>query len=300
MKIGLSAYTIRNELASDPIATLEKVAGTGCRTIEFCNIGADRFPESPGAFDVDKKVFKAEVDRVGISVIGSLVLPENYLSIPDIERLYDDYDLMEKIFEFNKGLGGDHVTVGIGFFPSKEYLLRRCDAFNKLGELSNKHGMRLLYHNHYQELQALGECTMLDLIVANTDPNLIGIELDAYWVFRGNLDPVHVMRKYGRRVELLHLKDYPFGQARYIDAWSILDQKSPVLPESFNAIAQATYFIELGEGMVKIQDIIDQGNELNIPYLLVEQDNTSLPSEYHSIKLSLDNMRRMKGLSWDD
>ena len=37
------------------------------------------------------------------------------------------------------------------------------------------------------------------------------------------------MQKYGKRVELLHLKDYPFGQARFIDAWSILDPERPVL-----------------------------------------------------------------------
>ena len=189
MKIGLSAYTVRNELAFDPIGTLEKVAQTGCKTIEFCNIGADKFPESPGAFPIDKASFKAKADELGINIIGSLALPENYLSLSEIERLYDDHDLMSRIFEFNKEMGGSHVTVGIGFYPSKEYLLRRCEAYDNLGRLCNSHGLRLLYHNHYQEMQPFGDLTALDLIVANTTPGLIGIELDAYWVFRGNVDP---------------------------------------------------------------------------------------------------------------
>ena len=50
---------------------------------------------------------------------------------------------------------------------------------------------------------------------------------------------------------------------------------------------------------MKIQDIIDQGNHLDIPYLLVEQDNTSMLSEYQSIRKSMENMRKMQGVSWD-
>ena len=49
---------------------------------------------------------------------------------------------------------------------------------------------------------------------------------------------------------------------------------------------------------MKIQDIIDAGNEFNIPYILVEQDHSTY-DQIESIKISMSNFKKMRGLEWD-
>jgi len=296
IKLGVGAYTIREELKNNPMTALKNVADIGYKVIEFCNIGADKYPESIGAFDIDSKAIKSLADELDLKIVGSLALPGEFLSIEQIDQLYDDSELMGRIFKFNKEIGGDHVTIGIGFYKDKDYLLRRCEAYNKLGSLCNKHGLRLLYHNHYEEFQKFGNDLVLDLLVENTDPELIAFELDAYWVFRSAYDPIQKMRQYGKRIESVHIKDYPFNQAKHIDLWAMIDQNTPVLPDTFMNVARPDFFVELGDGMIKIQDIIDLGNELGVRYLLVEQDETALPSGLDSIKRSYANMMKMRDL----
>jgi sugar phosphate isomerase/epimerase len=298
MKLGIGAYTIRQEIEDDPFKALKNIAYIGYTAIEFCNIGADKYPESIGAFNIDQKELKALIDDLGLKVTGSLALPGEFLSIEQINTLYDNYELMNRFFEFNKSLGAENATIGIGFYNTKDYLLRRCEAYNKLGTLCNKHGLRLLYHNHYEEFQMFGNDLVLDLLVENTDPKFLAFELDAYWVFRSAYDPVRKLKQYGQRVELLHVKDYPFDQAKHIDLWAMIDQQTPVFPETFMNVARPDFFVELGDGMIKIQDIIDLGNELGIRYLFVEQDQTALASGMESIKRSFSNMKKMRGLEW--
>ena len=69
--------------------------------------------------------------------------------------------------------------------------------------------MRFYYHNHYQEFQKFGDNYVYDIIMENTDPSLVFIEIDTYWVTRAGLDPIAVMEKYRDRLVLLHQKDFP-------------------------------------------------------------------------------------------
>ena len=43
----------------------------------------------------------------------------------------------------------------------------------------------------------------------NTDPNLVFIEMDTYWIMRGGQDAVELIKKYKDRLVLLHQKDFP-------------------------------------------------------------------------------------------
>ncbi len=57
---------------------------------------------------------------------------------------------------------------------------RPCDVFNQVGKLPKECGRRFYYHNHYQEFQEFGDDFVYDLILKNTDPELVKLELDTY------------------------------------------------------------------------------------------------------------------------
>jgi sugar phosphate isomerase/epimerase len=138
---------------------------------------------------------------------------------------------------------------------------------------------------------------MYDLILENTDEDLVKLAFDAYWAFRGGVDPVEYIRKYGRRIRELHVKDFPFYAMENASLWTLTDKRIPVDPITYMDIIKKEHFIELGDGMLKIQDIIDAANEFSIPYLFIEQDWTSYPSQFESVEKSLSNMRKMRGIN---
>jgi hypothetical protein len=50
--------------------------------------------------------------------------------------------------------------------------------------------------------------------------------------------------------------------------------------------------------MMKVQDIVDAGNEANARYLLVEQDHGRMASEFDRIARGLANLKKLAGLAW--
>ena len=135
-----------------------------------------------------------------------------------------------------------------------------------------------------------------DLIAENTDPDYVSLELDTYWLVRALMDPAKVIRKYGKRLALLHVKDFPLEQADHLNAWSVVERHAAI-PDinGFMPAQNPDYFSELGEGIVKVQDAIDAGNEFGIPYVFVEQDYSKLP-ELESIQVSLSNLKKMRDI----
>lgn len=294
MKVGLQVYTVRNSLRADPFGTLEKVSKEGYKYIEFANHNA--YSDIGTGFGVDIKELKPHLDSYGIKVVGAHIMPANAKETMD--GFYKDVNHFKKIVEYYAQLGCPNLSIPIDFFPTKEYLLGRCEAYSALGKVCKESGITLLYHNHYIDFQLLdGEC-MMDLIVENTDPDCVGIELDAYWVFRGLIDPVEKIKLYGNRIKLLHEKDFPLSEVDHLNAWKVLDRDTPSTIDTYEPTVNPDHFIEVGEGIIKIQDVIDAGNAFNIPYILVEQDFTKL-DEIDSIRKSMSNFKKMRGLEWD-
>jgi sugar phosphate isomerase/epimerase len=109
------------------------------------------------------------------------------------------------------------------------------------------------------------------------------------------LDPVAKIRQYGSRIAVIHEKDFPLSQVHNLNAWRKLDQDRPVDWKAFHDAVTPDEFIEVGDGIIKIQDVIDAGNEFGVPYILVEQDYTKL-DEIESINRSMANFRKMRDL----
>lgn len=290
MKIGLQLFSMKNAFRENPAKALSDIAQAGYRYVELANQKADIDPGC--GFDIPAPELKRMANAAGVTITGGHVSPQDGKGR---DAFYRDTAAMMRIIEYYNEIGATDFVLPIDFFPTRDYLLRRCEDYNNLGVLCQEHGMRLLYHNHYHEFQLFGEDTMFDLIMGNTQPDLMQVELDAYWTIRGKFDPVEKLRQYGKRVVLIHQKDFPLSQIEHFCVWQTLDQSNPIDWEMFKSIKRSEYFTEVGDGVLKIQDIIDAGNELEIPLIFVEQDYTTM-TELQSIQRSMENFKRMRGL----
>lgn len=294
MRVGLAMYTVRNSFAKDPKSTLKAIGEAGFRTIEIANHHAE---EDPGTgFGFSAADLKNMAKENGIEIVGAHIMPNGGQKA--IETFYYNDDQLKKIIEYYTELDGRFLSFPIDFFPNKEYVLKRCELYNHIGELCKPYGIKFLYHNHFHEFATLDGEVVMDMIVANTDPELCGIELDAYWTIVGAYDPAEKIRQYGDRINLLHQKDFPLAQVEHMNMWTKVDRDKPLDWDSFHSQVRPEFFTEVGNGMIKIQDVIDAGNEFNIPYILIEQDYTTLP-ELESMNVSMGNFKKMRGLEWD-
>lgn len=288
IQIGLQLYSVRNSLAADPWGTLEAIANAGYKTIEAANHDARN---DPGVgFGVSASDFRRKLDELGLSIVGCHINPL-------------DVDILPRALEYQAELGNPYFGCDIEFFPygDLDYVLRRCETFNQIGELARQHGMHFYYHNHFQEFQKFGDKYVYELILENTDPELVKLELDTYWMYRGGQNPIEWMERNADRIVLLHQKDFPdqapqplnmfdgvIGATDSIDIDLFMERKDPLA------------FVEIGTGVLPIQDIIDAAGKLpNLDYMILEQDHTQLP-EIESIRVSQQAFKNsFTGISWD-
>ena len=83
----------------------------------------------------------------------------------------------------------------------------------ELGAACRAAGLTLLYHNHWQEMQRFDGQLAIDIMMRETTPGHVGLELDCAWTVKGGADPVALLQRYADRCPCVHMKDLaPPGQ----------------------------------------------------------------------------------------
>lgn len=83
-----------------------------------------------------------------------------------------------------------------------------ASRLNKAGKVLKDGGMSLLYHNHNCELLKMPDGrTAYDILIDDTNPELVGFEFDSYWFTEGGADALGVMKRLGERMKLWHIND---------------------------------------------------------------------------------------------
>ena len=287
MKIGIQLFSVRNNMMKDPLEAIRKVAEKGYRYLEVANHNA--LEDFGVGFPVSPKEINQVLKETGSEIVSAHVFPL-------------EVDKMKPILDYHTEIGTKYIAVPMGFFPNKDAVLATGEMLNQVGEECAKAGIQLVYHNHFHEFQVLKgeEESVFDLMMKNTDPKLVQIEIDTYWALRGGVDPVAFIKKYGKRIPLIHQKDYPKGmesQLNLIDA--VHEKNANVDMAYFGSVVDEKAFIEIGDGIMDIQGIIDAANEYSITeYLILEQDSTT-HDEMDSIGISMENLKKFKGISWN-
>ena len=284
MKVGIQLYSVRNRMAKDPLATIRDVEQTGYRHIEVANHAADR--DAGVGFGITAKETKALLQDVGAEIFSAHIFPLNP-------------EALKPILDFHQEIGTKYIVHPMDFYRDREETLRKAEILNQVGEQCRSYGMQLLYHNHFHEFQHFGEKTIFELLMENTDPSLVQIELDTYWTTRGQQDPIALLEKYGKRVRLVHQKDYTKGYEAERDLLASVEANGDYVDmERFNRDVRPETFTEIGTGVMDIQAIIDAANTYcESEYIVLEQDY-SCHDELESIAISMDSFKKFHGVQW--
>ncbi|MEK3720320.1 sugar phosphate isomerase/epimerase family protein [Paenibacillus sp. FSL H8-0034] len=270
LQLGLQLYSVRDELKKDYWGTLEKLASIGYKNLEIAIHNADQGLE-PGATELRKRL-----DALGLKVVSSHIHP---------------LDRYEEIIAYNKEIGSTAVVMGIAFFKNKQELLEGCQIMNRHGEAYKKGGLDFYYHNHFHEFQKLDGQYVLDIILENTDKDLVKFEFDTYWAVRGGVDPISYLHKLGDRCDLVHQKDLP-AIAKPVNLFEVVKEDENITLERFVDLLDADHFAEVGEGTLDIGGIISVARQIGAAnYIFVEQDLTSR-NQLESVELSYRNISK--------
>ena len=284
MKVGIQLYSVRNHMAQDPIDTIRKVVKEGYRHIEVANHNAQT--DAGVGFGISAKETKELLAEVNAEIFSAHIFPLNP-------------DEMTPILEFHKEIRTKYFVQTMDFYKDRDEALRKAEILNNVGERCREYGMQLLYHNHFHEFQHFGDETIYELLMNNTDADLVKIELDTYWVSRAGLDPVELLKKYGKRVRLVHQKDYTKGyEAERNLLTSVEENQDYVDMDRFNRDIKEETFTEIGTGIMDIQTIIDTANDCCESEAIVLEQDYSQYDELESIRISMDSFKRFKGVEW--
>ncbi len=191
--LGLQLYSLRESFKTDVTGTLRKVRSFGFKHAELA-----------GTYGMQPVIFKEMLKQHGIKPIAGHWGYESWRDQP------------EAAIAEAKAMGVKYA--GCAWIPHQgDFDEQECrDAiavFNKAGELAKKRGIRFFYHIHGYEFQPSGDGTLFDLMMAETKPQFVTYEMDIFWVVFPAQDPVKLLEKYGKRWELMHLKDMKQGLA---------------------------------------------------------------------------------------
>ena len=189
IKIGSPMFILRDECKKDLMEVIERLAEIEYDGIEFL-----------GFFGHKPSEIKKKLDTCGLKAIGD--------HVPYVEFSEN----VNKVIDEHKEIGCKYITVsppGVDGFPGGPEYKHTLETFHMLGEAMNAAGMKLLYHNHAEELRNVVDGkAILEHIFDDTPSDVLYCELDLGWINIGGGDPFYYLEKYGNRCPVVHFKDY--------------------------------------------------------------------------------------------
>ena len=227
-EIGLQVYTIRDAIKEDWQGGLRRVAEIGYDTIESGALY--------GGTVETHLAFLQEIGLKNISGGGNMSSLETGL---------------QQIINESLQVGRKYVVC---FWPWSETLtaetpdawLKVAEQLNAFGEQCKSHDLAFAYHNHDLEFIKGDGKQPYDVLLENTDPELVGMEIDLYWMKKGGKEPVDYLQKYPGRFPLWHIKD-------------MADDEQ----QSFACV---------GDGIIDFVEIFKLADIAGLQHIFVEQD----------------------------
>lgn len=244
-QISLQLYTVREKAGQDLDATLKQIADIGYKYVE-----------PAGFYGLSAADLKAKFDQYGLHATSA--------HIPYAQFQED----AAKAFADMKTLG---IEYGIVPYLTREQRDSRekCEQLaanlNQWGKQAQAEGLKFGYHNHNFEFEPVDGTTLWDVLLEQTDPALVCLELDLFWATKGGNDALELLKKYPGRFPLLHMKDIT-GSEPLED-------------------------LPVGEGVLPWEQILEQARATDTKWYVVEMDK---PREvFDDIRTSFNKLREL-------
>jgi sugar phosphate isomerase/epimerase len=234
-QISIQLFTLRDQLAIDLEGTLQALADIGYTRVEHAGFVGRTVTE-----------FKAALDAAGLrATSGHVLIPQPFdpaawsASLADANTLGSRY-IVHPFFGINFATGEVTRTTA----PWRAF----ARDLNRAGRMARDAGLKLGYHNHNWEFFRLTDNpsrTAYDVLTDSTDPDLVHLEMDLFWVTRGARDPVDLIEQNKGRVLQYHVKD----------------------------MNQAGSFEDPGQGLIDFARILRHSDEAGVKEYIVERDD---------------------------
>ena len=246
---GIQLYTLRDVIPDDPEGVIRQLAEFGYKQIESYEGQLGMF------WGMGNTGFKQFLDDLDIQMVSTHA------------NVFQGYE--QKVEELAE-IGVPYIVCPfIGPQDSIDDYLEMADTFNELGEIANNAGLKFAYHNHAYTFEEQEGQIPQEVLMDNTDPDLVEYQLDIYWVLAGGADPIEWIRKYPGRFTMSHVKDLAEVNGEH---------------ES----------VTLGTGTIDYNNILPVAEENGMIYHLVEQEAYTGTTPMDSAR---DNAEYMKQLS---
>lgn len=217
-KIGIQLYSVMDAMNKNAKQSIERLAAMGYNSAELVQWGGD-----PKVFGMPAEEFKALCDKNAIKIVST------HSSIQEDKAKEEEImNRWRELFKIQKACGGKYFVIpSYGVDYTVAGLQDMCNYFNKVGKIAKEYGLTLGYHNHSGEFQKLKDSdqVMWEYLVEHTDPKYVCFELDVYWCAKGGKDPVAYLKKYPKRIKLLHIKDdFVIGEGTVVNFKDVFTQ----------------------------------------------------------------------------
>ena len=238
--VGIQLWSLRAMAQNDPKAMLEFTRAQGITHVETAGLY--------GTAEQTAELFR----NAGVRPTSMHVGMDDFKKNP------------QKVIADAKALGVRYV--GTAWYPHqgafKESDARQAIAdFNAVGKTMKDAGLQFFYHNHGYEPVPYGDGTLLDLMIRETDPDLVKFEMDVLWTWLPNVDPVALIKKYPGRFKLMHIKDMKPGVPR--------GSLSGGIPDSLKSV--------IGQGQVNWTEVFKAAKADGFEHYYLEDETTDPP-----------------------
>ncbi len=269
-KVGLQLYSVRDEMEKDMDATLRAVKEMGYDYVEFA-----------GYFGKGAEEVKAILDKYELQAVS----------------VHQAIDLFEaegaSAVEYLNVLGVKYCA--IPWYKIDEYHNnwdKTIERFKGVSKLLADGGIKLMYHNHDFEFQAIDGEYILDRLFKAISADMLMPQLDTCWVHYAGVNPTDYIKKYSGKTKILHLKDFVCERLGGGPVYALIDKDGKEI-KSNSREDNGFKLVPLGMGIQDFPSMLSAAQEAGIECVIVEQDNSADRPPMEAARISREYLRTL-------
>jgi sugar phosphate isomerase/epimerase len=269
IEAGVNVFSVHQELGEDYFSTLQKLAKAGYENIEL--IGFNMKTYKRYSDEIPALTVREKLREFGLTAVSA-----HEGTMPGQELTSHDWDSVLKYYE---AIDCRNIVVPSAWIQGREDTLRTAEQMNAVGKKMKESDFQFYLHNHAHEFRRIGDTTLFDLLLENTDPSFVKFELDLAWVMRAGFDPISVLKKLGDRCDIVHQKDVSrnlSGRLNILEAARQGGDDQLGGFQLYQKYSSPADYVDLGTGAFDLEHVYacikDMGH---VRYALIENEGAS-------------------------